>query len=606
MFWLCLEGQSETAIALPRRAEAGNLYESLPEIPGSAMRGAFAGRDIHQYGPPKDSGEKIFLQWFENPEIRFGPLRPLPDDKLPCEFKVAPIFPVPRSASSCKYNDGFAEKHGVFDALLTQLEWDDKPSNNTESRKLRQCPECQAKLEPLDNTWLIAKWDSSLDNGSALDYDPVVQLNTHVGIGPAVGEDANIADEGRLFSIQHFPAGTRFRGWIALGANAADEALDKFGLQGKGVTLRVGRRRHSYGALNVWVAETPEFNNTQSPWTISHGTLEKRWQKFQKYLSCEKHLKVRIQELLPDNFEEFYIFSLSCLTDLILLDDFLRPCRAITASQVARWLDFDCSKDKQSVRRLNLRTGTRLIAGWNAAHRLPKENDAAIEKGSVFLFAIQKNDLEETALLEKLANLENGGVGWRRSEGFGQILVCDPFHLQSYDDKFDRKDVKLKPPCLEPKTTKAKEEPFAEFDEEVLDFLENNKKALHDKRQSLTKTQLNSLRERARRYELSDRLSREGEETQKAPQQRLETFLKGLDRKSKTEGWKVEVKINEERKKLTQALIVLFKLTDGASWEETRRRVNDFVRGMLLITSSEKPPKLKAQFPKGEEEKGNE
>lgn len=606
MFWLRLEGQAGTAIALPRRAEAGNLYESLPEIPGSAMRGAFSGQYIHQHGNPKDSGEKVFEQWFENQAIRFGPLRPLPDDKLPCELDAAPIFPVPRSASSCKYDGGFAKEHGVFDALLTQLERDETPSSDLKSRKLRQCPKCQAPLEPLDNAWLIAKWGGSLDGGSALDYDPVVRLNTHVGIGPAVGKDANIADEGRLFSLQHFPAGTRFRGWIAVGAGTVEEALEKFGLQDGTATLRVGRRRHSYGALNVSVMES----NTQSPWTNSHGALATRWHQFQKYLSCEKRLKERIQKRLPDNFEEFYIFSLSCLTDLILLDDFLRPCRAITAAQVARWLNLPWSKDETSVWCLNLRTGARLIAGWNAAHRLPKENDAAIEKGSVFLFAIQKNALEETALLEKLANLENCGVGWRRSEGFGQIVVCDPFHLQeelefseSDDKKFKRKTVNLKLPCLKPSPPEAKEEPLADFDEAVLDFLEDNKKALHANRHSLTKTQLNSLRERTRRYEISARLSQEAKETPKTRQQRLAEFLKGLEEKSKTEGWKVEVKINKKQKKLAQALIELFKLTNGASWEEIRRRVNDFVRGALIITSSEELPKLKAKFSKGKEEK---
>ena len=192
--------------------------------------------------------------------------------------------------------------------------------------------------------------------------------------------------EGRLFSLQHFPAGTRFRGWIAVGAGTVEEALEKFGLQDGTVTLRVGRRRHSYGALNVCVKETFECQNTQSFWDNSHGALETRWQKFQEYQEyLSPDSKERIQKKLPNSFGEFYLFSLSCLTDLILLDDFLRPCRTITATQVARWLDFDCSRDKLSVRRLNLRTGTRLIAGWNAAHRLPKENDIAIEKGSVFL-----------------------------------------------------------------------------------------------------------------------------------------------------------------------------------------------------------------------------
>ena len=601
MFWLCLEGQSETAIALPRRAEAGNLYESLPEIPGSAMRGAFAGRYIHQHGKPKDTGGKVFEQLFENPTVRFGPLRPLPDDKLPDEFDTVPIFPVPRSARSCKYDGGFDEKH----ALLAQLERDETSSSDSKSRKLSRCPECQAPLEPLDSTWLIAKWDSSLDGGSARDYDPVVRLNTHVGIGPAVGEDANVADEGRLFSLQHFPAGTRFRGWIAIGAGTTNEALQKFGFKNKAVTLRVGRRRHSYGALNVSV----EVSNTQSPWVNSHGALETRWQKSQESLSgLSPDLKEQIQCRLPENFGEFYLFSLSCLTELILLDDFLRPCRSITAAQIARWLGLHWSKEKPSVWRLGLLTGTRLIAGWNAAHRLPKENDAAIVKGSVFLFAIQKNVPEETTLLEKLANLENGGVGWRRSEGFGQILVCDPFHLPSDNEKFKRKTVNLKPPCRKSLTPKAKEEPLTEFDEAVLDFLEDNKKTLHDSRKSLTKTQLNSLRERVRRYEYEHKakLSLKSEGKQETPLQRLEKYLKGLEEKSKTEGWKAEVKINEKRKKLTQALIELFELTNGASWEKTRRRVNDFVRGALLITSSEKPPKLRAQFPKREEEKVNE
>lgn len=598
MIWLCLEGQAETPIALPRRSQSGNFYETLLEIPGSVMRGAFASRYIHQHGAPKACGEKAFKQWFENSAIRFGPLRPLPDDPLPDGFDTAPIFPVPRSTRSCKYEGGFADKHGVFDSLLAQVKRDETQVSKPESR---QCPECKAPLEPLESAWLIAKWDASLDSGEALDYDPMVRLNTHVGIGPAVGEDANIADEGRLFSLQHFPAETRFRGWIAVGAGTADEALEKLGLDAGAVTLRVGRRRHSYGALTIREVKPVECNEAQSFWADSHSTPEKRWRKFQEYPSPD--LKGRIQCRLPDNFGEFYLFSLTCLTDLILLDDFLRPYRAIMAAQVARWLEVDWSKDAPSVWRLGLLTGARLIAGWNAAHCLPKENDAAIERGSVFLFAIRKDALEESALLKKLVALENGGVGWRRSEGFGQIVVCDPFHLGK-KDPFGRKVVKLEPPCVE--LPSEGDKPLAEFDETVLDFLEDNKKALHDHRRSLTKTQLNNLRERARRYELSAKLPLKAGETPKTPEQRLKEYLDDLEAKSKTEGWKTQVEINKKRKILTQALIELFQLTNGGSGEEVRRRVHDFVRGALLVTSSEKPPTLKAEFPKGEEEKGNE
>ena len=65
------------------------------------------------------------------------------------------------------------------------------------------------------------------------------------------------------------------------------------------------------------------------------------------------------------------------------------------------------------------------IGGWNAAWGLPKATDLATRMGSVFVFHTADID----SWISALKMLEKVGIGSRREEGFGQILICDPFHL---------------------------------------------------------------------------------------------------------------------------------------------------------------------------------
>ncbi len=416
MKWVILEGVAETPIALPQRAEAGNTYESLPEIPGTAVRGAFASLFILNKGLTKDN-EPDFIRCFENPKVRFGPLRPLPD-KLPTEIRAIP-FPVPQSARSCKYDSGFV-KHGVKDSLayVTIMKWKTKEENsadkdNKEGSADDKCQCCGAPMEPLDSKWMIPCWNPETNEFVAFDYDPEFRLNTHVGIG-AVNEDADLSEEGRLFSIQHFPAGTKFRGWIAIDDSMKIEDINIE----KETVLRIGRRKRSYGAMKIiGISEISE-----TPWEKCLS-LNERLDRFQKIKNELKETKLKIK---PDDYQ---FFSITCLTDLILLDNFLRPCRSITSHQIAKYLNLP--EDK--IIALASLTGTRLIIGWNTAHRLPKENDVAITAGSVFLFAI-KNGSCPTDFVKNLKILENNGLGWRRSEGFGQVLICDPFHVEKLNE----------------------------------------------------------------------------------------------------------------------------------------------------------------------------
>ncbi|MCZ6678317.1 MAG: hypothetical protein O7E52_13820, partial [Candidatus Poribacteria bacterium] len=70
------------------------------------------------------------------------------------------------------------------------------------------------------------------------------------------------------------------------------------------------------------------------------------------------------------------------------------------------------------------------VSGWNAAQKLRKGTELLTNMGSVFVFRA-----DDIALWEKpLEDLEVSGIGNRREEGFGQILVCHPFHLRTQSD----------------------------------------------------------------------------------------------------------------------------------------------------------------------------
>lgn len=76
----------------------------------------------------------------------------------------------------------------------------------------------------------------------------------------------------------------------------------------------------------------------------------------------------------------------------------------------------------------------REILGWNAAWGLPKEKELAIEKGSVFFFKFEGDDVER--LLRSLKDIERKGIGLRKEEGFGRAYICDSFHLTNVPENW--------------------------------------------------------------------------------------------------------------------------------------------------------------------------
>ena len=70
------------------------------------------------------------------------------------------------------------------------------------------------------------------------------------------------------------------------------------------------------------------------------------------------------------------------------------------------------------------------LRGWNAAHGLPRQDEWVVERGAVYVYRFTGTATEREALIEQLATLSEKGVGLRRNEGFGMVIVSDNFHRQ--------------------------------------------------------------------------------------------------------------------------------------------------------------------------------
>jgi hypothetical protein len=115
-------------------------------------------------------------------------------------------------------------------------------------------------------------------------------------------------------------------------------------------------------------------------------------------------------------------FSITTLSDCILYDERLSPLTGITSAKMNILLGIPDSVELiRSVARNNI------ITSFSGTSGLRRFRDVAISKGSVFRFKILKP--EHCALIyDKLANMQEKGIGSRRYEGFGKIVINHQLH----------------------------------------------------------------------------------------------------------------------------------------------------------------------------------
>ncbi len=388
-----------------RRDRQSERSESVRSVGGTLIRGALASIYLQHHGQVDDTFRSLFLN---DGLCRFGPLDPGPN-----------IFPL--TAAACK-------REGINHALVDQL-WFRIAQHHMAGRVLgnaetawRQCDKCMADLKSYDGFW-------QEKNGHPCEKsNDRHQVSAHVGID----RQTAIAAESIFYTLEALqPSGQKedLYGWLM----ADDDALAALQqlLQGEDDRISVGHHRtRGYGDLCLQLDKPIDRDNSQScteDWT--------RWSRDLIDFLGSPQLSV------PDLDSKDFYFSLSFPTGAVFVDRFLRY--TLDPADMISWLSpmpsVDAAFPMQDRPTWQLTSGGTLcwitaitqherLRGWNAAHGLPRQDEWIVSRGAVYVYRFQGMTTEREALIRQLATLSEDGVGLRRNEGFGIVIVSDNFH----------------------------------------------------------------------------------------------------------------------------------------------------------------------------------
>ncbi|MEW6418395.1 MAG: hypothetical protein AB1480_09780 [Nitrospirota bacterium] len=356
-------------ICIAKRQEASNEYETLDYIPGRIIWGAFASMTGVQLGetPPEN-----FANLFYSDDVVFSNLYPSDDTK------TLRSVPVPISARTYKHAPGFIndpsiidyEPGGVIDCLL-----DDVP------------------VEIKENPEYYIKYDAYY-----VGHHRTIRQEINYIVRNERDIRRGTSREGMLFTRQNIPRGSVLLGFIRSNTDEGDKALEwllnQTGLnKNKEIEVSIGR---SPGRIRLQIT------------SATKGSI----------------LYVFDNELedIDDN-----TFTITCISPAIILDPFLRPMKYIPDEVIKKELE-DILKSCSLIRHFS---ATEIIQGWNSAYRRPMEDEIAIARGSAFYYKYELSaGKTKNELVNALNKLKRKGIGLRRAEGFGEIRVNDPFHIE--------------------------------------------------------------------------------------------------------------------------------------------------------------------------------
>ena len=394
-------------IALKRDRQS-DRSGSVRSVTGTAVRGALASLYLQEHGNPDDTFNRLFLN--EN-SCRFGPLDPGPKH-----------FPL--TAASCK-REGI--KHALVDQLWFRIAQHYKAGLVEEKAEStwRQCEQCSADLKGHDGFW-----EEQANNGLSEMNNDRQHVTAHVGID----RQTATAAESILYTLEStLPSDEEknLYGWFSADNVALDE-LKKL-LKSEDYRISVGNHRtRGYGDIHIQLDEDIEDVDCQS----DIGNWEQWSKKLIAFLSLPP---LSIPNI---NCEDFY-FSLSFPTGALFVDEFLRY--SLDPAAMLSWLSSMSSVDNalpvvnRPIHELSSGGTMRWIAsvtkherlrGWNAAHGLPRQDEWGVARGSVYVYCFHGTPEERKVLIQHLSALSQDGIGLRRNEGFGTVVISDDFHYQ--------------------------------------------------------------------------------------------------------------------------------------------------------------------------------
>lgn len=390
----------------------GSIQETRDYVAGSVWRGAVAQAMLQAQGRVSHAGRPVAgepgpdfadLFWGDR-AARFGFL-------YPSVASNAAALPIPLTARTCKQQPGFAPSgHGLYDGLLNRLR-EAATGQRPYSRGPENCPRCEAEQGRLERKrGFMSRVEATADGyGEAR-----VGRRAFVRVG--LNRLTETAKEEILYTLE-----------------ALVPAQD--GKNGRPSLTFVGTWSGSDSQQRALLDQLAEYQLPETGgYRISVGTARARGMgdavlrlepadEDQGLADCLDAFQPRTDGR-PTDPEHLYA-ALTLRSPLLLLDERGLPATGLTGELLRAY-------HPQAPAGLEVLAAYSVLeretwTGWAAAWGLPKPVTTVIAAGSVI--ALRAPAEQRTALLDYLTALAAEGLGERRAEGFGEVLVCDPFHI---------------------------------------------------------------------------------------------------------------------------------------------------------------------------------
>ena len=400
MKWAWLTLRPQEPLVLGEVRVGAHVLTTLPYIPGRVARGAWA-----DWLLARGEGDGLAATM---EDVRIGNFFPAPEWR-----PVRYASPFLMSALTCKEKPGFRaesrpsrESHGVVDTLIPHLAYE---LLRTEGARFPvpfaiTCQRCGGRMEPVPGFYVVYQDDRAGPRYAGV--RPRYHAQTKVGLD----RGRRTAAEGVLYNVTALSpwvdapdghggtAQLQFVGRVRGPAEKVDDLIDAL----NAVPLGALRSR-GYGRVRAERREG-DFPSVAERLRRFNDRLVEMW-------SDLRRLTVSA-DALPDRPRGTY-FSV----------DLLAP--GVFRRQGLPALVPALSVDGVLLEPVFWLTRPGFAGGWSIAWGLPKPTDLAARAGSVYVF---RWDGPVDALVGALEEIEQHGVGERRDEGFGECLVCHPWH----------------------------------------------------------------------------------------------------------------------------------------------------------------------------------
>ncbi|MCL1466528.1 CRISPR-associated RAMP protein Csx10 [Argonema galeatum] len=403
-----LEIKALSPLAIARQKPGGSVSEVENYIPGSVIRGAIAAQILKESGHQStnlaendDDFQALFLG--DEPAIfqnAYPATLEIKGKLVPIE-RMGEIMVLPATTLSSKTDSGFTTQqgHGVFDTLIDRL--------CAESYGYPYDPNCPVdggRVDTVDFSFY------SKFNDKYYKHSVNKRLLTRVGIN----RRRATAEEQILYSIEVLNESQQqkekpviYKSSILVADNLADSLRDFIDVRRQDFRLG-GSTSRGLGKVEI-DAKIPvdAKSNIEDKVTKFNKEIRKRWDEWGDVFG-----KI---ELLNQTY-----FTLDLQSDAIFTEQWRRT--TVISESMLKY--FACVED--SFLKLEAAYSSYdYRSGWNSAWGLMKDVELVTNKGGVYLFSTTQPD----KWFEALGNLEVRGVGDRTCEGFGQVQICNEFHL---------------------------------------------------------------------------------------------------------------------------------------------------------------------------------